>query len=142
VIPSLLLLGAAVRQTKAEQVIRPVVQPERNADKATRLGVSARCRGTGNLRSDHAIRELEALDSRILPDAGLCVGHFVVGHALEPSHRLGGQGDPQPLLAVEHGRLGRHVLQAKAVGSFQRIVPDLTIQPPARQERQRDRESD
>ena len=141
VIPSLLVLGAAVRQPQGEQLIRPVVQPEGNADEAARAGASAWCRGAGNLRRDHAIRELEALDHGVLPDAGLHVVQFVVGHALEPSERLVGQGDPQPLLAVEHVWLGCHIVQAKAVGSLQRKVGDLSRGSPGSQERQRDGEN-
>jgi hypothetical protein len=141
VIPSLLVLGAAVRQPQGEQLIRPVVQPEGNTDEAARAGASPWCRGAGNLRRDHAIRELEALDHGVLPDAGLHVAQFVVGHALEPSERLVGQGDPQPLLALKHGWLGSHVVQAKAVGSLQRIVLDLSRRAPGKQERQRGRDN-
>src|SRR6266851_9582265 len=134
-IPSLLILGAAVGGTQVKRVIGGILQSEGNAHKATGSRIrSSWGNRTGNLCLDDAVGELEALDDGVLPDAGLCLGLFLGRHILEPSHGLLRKGDPQPLLVLKHGWLGSHVVEAKAVESLQRIVLNLSQCAPGKQE--------
>jgi len=133
-IPSLLILGAAVGGTQVKRVIGAVLQSEANAHKAWSRISRFWGRRTGNLCLDDAVGELEAVDDGVLPYAGLCLGLFLGRHILEPSHGLFRKGDPQPLLVLKHGWLGSHVVEAKAVGSLQRIVLNLSQCAPGKQE--------
>ena len=119
-ISPLLILGPAIGGTQVERVEGPhvVLHAKRNADEAARPLAGARGRRAGQFSLDDAVIELEALDGGGLLD--------VTGRAQAPPGFFGHR-QPQPFLAVQRGRLGGQIVQAKASGGFERVLLDLTL---------------
>src|SRR2546426_11196269 len=124
-IPSLLILGATVRGAQVKRVVRPhvLLQPEGDADEAARALTSSGRGSAGNLRLDHAVRELELLDrcERVEPELLAFFGR----HALQLAQGLFGDRDPQTLLALKRGWFRRQIVQPETAYGLERIVLDL-----------------
>ena len=76
VIPPLLIVGAAVRRAQVERVVglQVLLHSEGDADEPARALRGARRRSAGNLRLDHSVGEVDAVDQCELLDVALFGG--------------------------------------------------------------------
>jgi hypothetical protein len=118
-IPTLLIVGAAVRGAKVKRVVglQILLDSESDADEPTRFPTGSRRQRAGNLRLDHSIREVKALD----PDQPLSI----LLRALNATESLFGDRGLQPLFALQHGRLGSYVVEPKTLDGFERVALGL-----------------
>jgi len=118
-IPALLIVGAAVRGAQVKRVVgrQILLDSESDADEPTRFPTRSRRQSAGNLRLDHSIREVKALD----PDQPLSI----LLRALDATESLFGDRGPQSPFAMKHGPLGGYVMEPKTLNGFERVALGL-----------------
>jgi len=85
--------------------------------KPTRFPTRSRGQSAGNLRLDHSIREVKALD----PDQPLSI----LLRALHATESLFGDRGPQSPFAMKHGSLDGYVVEPKTLDGFERVALGL-----------------